>query len=97
MNLAKTKFDQKSCLVILEFSKSDMDLEEETPVVEAKPFVETSTKSGNQKLKLINNKSLSYLPKYSYFQYDVSQHFYNILFVISFRSCGKRRATSEGM
>ena len=65
-----------------------MDLEEETPVVEAKPFVETSTKSGNQKLKLINNQSLSYLPKY--LQYDVSQHFYNILFVISFRSCGKR-------
>ena len=41
-----------------------MDLEEETPVVETKPFVETSTKSGNQKLKLINNKSPSNLPKY---------------------------------
>ena len=34
-----------------------MDLEEETPVVETKPFVETSTKSGNRKLKLINLKS----------------------------------------
>ena len=34
-----------------------MDLEEETPVVETKPFVETSNKSGNRKLKLINLKS----------------------------------------
>ena len=40
-----------------------MDLEEETPVVETKPFVETSTKSGNRKLKLINLKSPLHLPK----------------------------------
>ena len=71
-----------------------MDLEEETPVVEAKPFVETSTKSGNQKLKLINLKIPLYLPNY---KKDVLQLFYKLIFVISFRSCGKRRATSEGM
>ena len=70
-----------------------MDLEEETPVVETKPFVETSTKSGNRKLKLINLKSLSYLP----YKKDILQLFYKLIFVISFRSCGKRRATSEGM
>ena len=39
-----------------------MDLEEETPVVETKPFVETSTKSGKIKLKLINLKSPLHLP-----------------------------------
>ena len=68
-----------------------MDLEEETPVVETKPFVETSTKSGNQKLKLINLKNRWYYKK------DILQLFYKLIFVISFRSCGKRRATSEGM
>ena len=70
-----------------------MDLEEETPVVETKPFVETSTKSGNQKLKVINNKS----PSNFTYKKDILQLFYKLIFVISFRSCGKRRATSEGM
>ena len=37
-----------------------MDLEEETPVVETKPFVETSNKSGNSKLKVINLKRRLY-------------------------------------
>ena len=74
----------------MESSKSDMDLEEETPVVETKPFVETSNKSGNSKLKVINLKRRLY-------KKEILQLFYKLIFVISFRSCGKRRATSEGM
>ena len=56
-----------------------MDLEEETPVVETKPFVETSTKSGNRKLKLINLKSPLYFIKSIYYNPSINLYLLYLL------------------